>query len=144
MSENSFPWRTPTAKIATIKKVHTKEYKGQQSLVIVLSNPKGELIDAKFKLPVDKFNTFKMKSLFAAVVGDKPTAEKMVTAWNGTLSIDLLNKTSEKLVGKQVGIQIEVREWEGKKYYDPTGYCDAGLLPSEVEGEHDQDGEIGF
>jgi hypothetical protein len=126
-------WRTPTAKLAIIKDAKITEWKGTKSLTITFENPEdGSLIDAKFKQPMNDFTKKNLDKLYVAA-GAK----------------------GKDIIGRKVGIQIEVREWNGKVFYDPKGFTKPYLLtpedelPSDFGGfgnNEEQDGteDIGF
>jgi hypothetical protein len=94
--------------------VKKSEYKGKESAVIVLSSDDGKLIDAKFQLPMSEISKKQWEKLFTATNSDP--------------------KNAKTIIGKKVGIQINVNLYNGKKYYQPTGFCNPSLLVSETEG----------
>lgn len=121
-------WRVPTAQVASIVEVKKDNYKGVESAVVVFENSKGELIDGKFKLPMNEIT----KNMWNKLLKSSGAA------------------TGAELKGKKVGLQISVNEYNGKKYYQPGGYCAASLLISESEGTSDDgmgfetEGNLGF
>ena len=103
--------------VVTIEEVKTSEWKGKKSIVVVLKDSEGYLIDGKFKLPLseNKNSEYLLKALFKAV--NKP--------------YDV--KACPSLVGEKVAIQVSKNDWQGKFYFAVTSYAPASYIDSSIE-----------
>lgn len=107
--------RTHTGIGVVVKSIGKKEWKGTESFVVTFERPSDKaLIDAKFKLPMNQIT--------------KNQYEKLLKACSVT--------DSKSLVGKELAIQINKSEYNGKFYWNPSSFSPISYLDgyNEVQG----------
>lgn len=106
--------RFQTGVAVTVTNVGKKEWKGKEKFVVTFQDENGALIDAGFQLPMNDIT--------------KKQYAKLLKACN---SVD-----SKNLVGKQIGIQINKSEYNGKFYFNPSHFFPVEYLcTGEVKDE---------
>jgi len=92
--------RIQTGVAVKITKIDKKEWKGKEKFVVTFQDTNGALIDASFQLPMNEITKKQYaKLLKAASVTD-----------------------AKQLVDKEIGIQINRSEYNGKDYFNPSHF----------------------
>lgn len=89
--------------LVTVDGVKTTEWKGTESLTMVLKATDGALIDAKWKKPFTEYASKQIK---------------------GVMELLKVNKLTDT-VGKSVAVLVEPNEWQGKIYWRVNKFFDS-------------------